>query len=178
MTILEAYNLCLRAIGQSAIASISLADPDVAEIQNVFNAAKREILQPGYPFNTDLVELLPNEDSKIDVSGYLQIKGLTEKGYTIRSGFVWDPANSEYLSTTLGKMSCVIDSNWDDIPDEFKRYIATRAAVSFLMQVKGPTADFSYWNYELQAAASRAEMLYPPSVNSSTVNRLKANYFV
>ncbi len=174
---LAALNIALRAIGQSAAASLDTEDPDVAEWENHYQTAKREVLQNGYPFNTDKVTLSLDGNSRIPASTYLSIPILSSLGLTIRNGFVWNPRVADYYSTALGSNDVVVDVEWSDIPQEFQDWIAHRAAVSYLLQVKGPTTDLIVWQRMEASKAAKAELLYPVNLGVGTGwNRTLSNF--
>lgn len=161
MQLIEAYNVCLRAIGQAAIASLDSYDPDVAEISNHVNEAKRQILSNGYPYNTDTITLSPDpsDGNKLNISGYLAVRlpdNLAERG-----GYVWEPSKAAFYTDALAGIRVVQDLSWTDIPVPHREWIAYRAALSFLLQVKGPVPEIAYYERKEREMSARAEAMYP-----------------
>jgi hypothetical protein len=161
MNKVEACNIALRALGVGTASSIDTNDPDVAEWLNVFNATVREVQRVGYPFNTDTVTLSLNGDNRIPVTGYLTIPILQQMNLTVRNGFVWDPSTADYYATAIGPTPATVEVAWDDIPELWQVAIAYKAAVDYLVQVKGPTADLGFWMSKAQNAMASAEAMYP-----------------
>lgn len=163
MELLHAYNICMRAAGQSALSSVDDADPDAAEIAHSINEAKDDILGNGYPFNKDTVTLAVDGNSKVPTTGYIRVifPAGTPSYLTIRDGFVWDSNTQTFWSQAITNVRVVIDSNWGDIPQDFQYWIAYKAAVAYLVQLKGAVPELSYFMKKEKEAKSKAEGKYP-----------------
>ncbi len=180
MNIIEALNIGLRAIGQSAVSSLDETDPDVSEWLNHYNIAYREILQNGYPFNTNTLNLVRSTTdgiTAIQLNGYLKIKGMEARGLTGKNSRVWDPSIANYYQSDWPGAEVVTEISFGEIPQEFQEWIAYRAALYFFLQVKGPTADVAYWQQAEQNKCIRAENLYPQDYGTANgANRLLSEF--
>lgn len=167
MTELQAYNLCLQAVSQAAINTISVADPDVAEIANHLAQAKRSVLQMGWLFNTDTVDLEVDGNSKVSVAEYLKV--YLPDGLTVRGGYVWQPETSSYYDQDINSAQCVVDVAWTDIPEEGQQAIAHKAAVSYLMQIKRDDfTSLQLWQMKSVNRMAALELLYPTDYGDAT----------
>jgi len=176
MTKLEALNLALRAIGQSAVASVDTNDPDVAEWQNVFDTAERDILGAGYDFNVETVTLSV-VNGKVPVGQYLRIVDLGNTDLTVRNNKVYNRATGAFVTTAIPNVQAVVDVDWEDIPHEFQMWIATRTALHYILLIKGPVAEASYYQSLEAQRQGRAEALYSYDYgNGSGINKLTSKY--
>lgn len=168
MTEINAYNLCLQAIGQARISSINTYDPDVAEIQNHLDEVTREYLTRGWSFNTDTVTLSVDQaTSKVPVSGYLayylpsQYSNLVSRrveGSTI--SYLWNTEENEWHAEAISNVPVVVDLVWDSIPAEVQDAIAYAAAARFALQVKGLIPQVQYYETKAYNHLGNAEMTY------------------
>jgi len=181
MTEINAYNVCNQAVGQARVASIDTFDPDVAEIKNHLDEVTREYLTRGWNFNTDIITLLvDNNTGRIPTSGYLSVYLPASLSHLVsrkvegeESSSLWDPEKNEWYAKTISSVEVVVNLPWDSIPPEVQDAIAYSAAVSYLLQVKGPVAEAVYYERKAYSYLGNAEATYMSSNYSKNIGLSK-----
>lgn len=154
MNLLDAYNLMLTSVQQEALNDTESQDYEVAQLSNVLNQAKKEILtQITSDFNSHVQTLTKNADNVIIIpDGVIKVNfppSLRNRVVERQRGEpLWDRLNNEAYTTDI---TCLLinDVEFDLIPEIFAQWIAWRAAELFSFKLNGASADISYIRGEL-----------------------------
>jgi hypothetical protein len=141
---LEAVNLLLAAIGESAVSSLETATTvDVTQAKNLLSNINREIQQKGWHFNTEWdVVLSLDSDSRIPLGTTVLSVYSPSKLTTIRgrsgSSFLYDLDNNTFTWTaSINDAVTITLLDFEDIPQTARQYITTKAARIFQEEIIG-----------------------------------------
>jgi hypothetical protein len=147
-TRLQAINTMLSVIGETPVSSTTASRADAQIANNVLDEVTREVLSYGWHFNTERnVEWTP------DTSGYIYVADAitrvdmdvneTEYDITVR----YNTSTSQYMLYNLKDNSFVFGGpvkvtyitliDFDQLPEEARRYICIRASRMFQDRVVG-----------------------------------------
>ena len=181
MKILEAVNLCLRALNHAAVNEIGAGDENSALVKTTVESVRKEILIEGYDFNTDRVSMAVDSSGKMPVSPtWLKIRGLP-RGITVRyhtdgSGYLWDRPNNEWYAQPLEGIDVVFDiTTFHQIPEHFARWIAHESAVRCFQQFNKSDPPRTLIQQRNRAQGNAAATIENISINTGNgFNRLLA----
>ena len=141
---LQAVNMLLAAIGESAVSSLETATTvDVTQAKNLLSNINREVQQKGWHFNTEWDVILSlDSDSRIPLgtsilSIYSPTKLTTIRGregspflYDLdKNTFIWEDSINDAVTITL--------LDFEDIPQTARQYITSKAARIFQEEIIG-----------------------------------------
>ena len=141
---LQAVNMLLAAIGESAVSSLETATTvDVTQAKNLLSNINREVQQKGWHFNTEWDVILSlDSDSRIPLgTSILSIYSPT-KLTTIRgregSSFLYDLDNNTFTwETSINDAVTITLLDFEDIPQTARQYITSKAARIFQEEIIG-----------------------------------------
>ena len=141
---LQAVNMLLAAIGESAVSSLETATTvDVTQAKNLLSNINREVQQKGWHFNTEWDVILSlDSDSRIPLgTSILSIYSPT-KLTTIRgregSPFLYDLDNNTFTwETSINDAITITLLDFEDIPQTARQYITSKAARIFQEEIIG-----------------------------------------
>lgn len=142
MTLLEAVNLCLRSTGESEVASVDSAHPQVQAILAEIHTVSTRLQRRGWWFNTQYDAVLSPIESgadagKIDTSGFTLVKPVHRWiNYYSQGGFLVDgktrlPVMNTAVTAFVRWSYPDTEEGWADMPESFTDYVAYAAAVAF-----------------------------------------------
>ena len=144
ITELEAVNMLLAAVGESAVSSLETATTvDVTQAKNLLSNISREVQQKGWHFNTEWdVVLSLDSDSRIPLGTTILSIYSPTKMTTIRgregSPFLYDLDNNTFTWTTSVNDAVTITLlDFENIPQTARQYITTKAARIFQEEIIG-----------------------------------------
>ena len=150
---LEAVNLVLSAIGESAINSIDdTANADVANIRRLLNNFNRRVQTRGWTFNTEVAQLQPDfYSNRINyLSDWLSVLSVgTATVYRNRGGYVSDITARSDIFTQPITVNLITLCPYSDMPEVFQQYIVAHAAKKFNMSFFGDDSLDSELDEEL-----------------------------
>jgi hypothetical protein len=137
MTELEAVNMCLAAIGESPVNTLSNTGlADVASARAKLLEFSRTVQSTGWAFNTeeqfplsraaDGTITAPLSALKVSID-----RTVSSAQVALRGSKLYDKANHTYLFTSDLKATVVLFLDWDELPQTARQYIAVCAARSF-----------------------------------------------
>lgn len=143
MTVLEAVNLMLDAIGENPVSSLQsgLADAETAE--RVFNQTNKDVQSIGWHCNRERIYKLTRDvDNKFPLpSDTLTVDTVDEHAYinaVPRGSYLYDVKNQSLTWTSATDndhdslyVDIVIQQEFTDLTYSLQRYIAARAAREF-----------------------------------------------
>jgi len=147
ITELEAVNMLLAAVGESAVSSLETATTvDVTQAKNLLSNISREVQQKGWHFNTEWdVVLSLDSDSRIPLGTSVLSVYSTSKLTTIRgregSPFLYDLDNNTFTWTTsINDAVTITLLDFEDIPQTARQYITAKASRIFQEEIIGQVA--------------------------------------
>jgi hypothetical protein len=137
MTELEAVNMCLAAIGESPVNTLSNTGlADVASARAKLLEFSRTVQSTGWAFNTEeQYPLTRASDSTITApTNALKVsldRNVTSAQVALRGQKLYDKASHTYIFTQDLKATVVFFLDWDELPQAARQYIAICASRSF-----------------------------------------------
>jgi hypothetical protein len=142
-TNLEAINTMLGYIGEAPVNSVSNTSElpvSAANAVTILDETSREVQSEGWHFNTvkDYV-LTPSNDAITLPSNTLQVdhEGTEDVDLVQRGLSLYDRKNQTTTFTDDIKVTIVVALDWDQLPEQARRYIALRAARSLQSRLVG-----------------------------------------
>ena len=149
-TQLEAVNTILSTIGEAPLNTLVGTLPvDGTVAKNVLNEVSRDVQSEGWHFNTHYKVQLPrNTNNKIPLATNIVRVELNPRKYAKtnfdvvqRNNFLYNLAtNSDIFDENLEDVVVVYLLNFDDIPEQAKKYITIRSARIFHDRTLGANA--------------------------------------
>tara|TARA_Y100000294_G_C8551283_1_gene335414 strand:- start:436 stop:1041 length:606 start_codon:yes stop_codon:yes gene_type:complete len=147
ITELEAVNMLLAAVGESAVSSLETATTvDVTQAKNLLSNISREVQQKGWHFNTEWdVVLSLDSNSRIPLGTSILSVYSPSKLTTIRgregSPFLYDLDNNTFTWTTsINDAVTITLLDFEDIPQTARQYITAKASRIFQEEIIGQVA--------------------------------------
>ena len=147
ITELEAVNMLLAAVGESAVSSLETATTvDVTQAKNLLSNISREVQQKGWHFNTEWdVVLSLDSNSRIPLGTSILSVYSPSKLTTIRgrssSPFLYDLDNNTFTWTTsINDAVTITLLDFEDIPQTARQYITAKASRIFQEEIIGQAA--------------------------------------
>lgn len=137
MTELEAVNMCLAAIGESPVNTLSNTGlADVASARAKLLEFSRTIQSTGWNFNTEEQFPLSRASDGTITAPANTLKASIDRTVSsaqvaLRGQKIYDRANHTYIFTQDLKATIVFFLDWDELPQAARQYIAICAARSF-----------------------------------------------
>jgi hypothetical protein len=137
MTELEAVNMCLAAIGESPVNTLSNTGlADVASARAKLLEFSRTVQSTGWAFNTEeQYPLTRASDSTITApTNALKVsldRSVTSAQVALRGQKLYDKAAHTYIFSQDLKATVVFFLDWDELPQTARQYIAICASRSF-----------------------------------------------
>lgn len=159
LTELDAINEIITTIGEDGILSIEEVseNTDAVMAQKMLEAVSREIQQEGWDFNTiPEVTLFPDTNTgKIKWNSYFLRLGSTE--YRNRGGYLYSITDStDKFSSSVVFSNVIVLIPFDELPEVFRKYITTKAALAFSTRFLGDAELESSLSSELAKAYADA----------------------
>lgn len=164
---LDAVNLVLSAIGESAVNSVDdTANADVANIRRLLNNYNRRTQTRGWTFNTEVATLTPDHYSKrinflSDWLSVLSVGAATV--YRNRGGYVYDINTRSDIFENPIQVNLIALCPYSDMPEVFQQYIVAQTAKKFNMSFFGDDSldiELDEELTELQVACMEFELDY------------------
>lgn len=156
MTELDAINFMLSAIGSDPINNAEdTTDIDVDNAKRILENVSRGIQRQGWDFNTEEnVVLNPNAyDNKILWDDTIIKFSATDGNvYTKRNKYVYDVTNKTFKFTKGITLNIIRAVDFEDLPDCFRNYIATKSALAFQQRYQCDSAVVQELQSELLEA--------------------------
>ena len=155
LTKLDAINLMLAAIGSDPVNDIDETDVDVANALRLLEDTSRNLQRQGWDFNTAEYTMYPNQDNKIRWIDTI-LKFTSDDGaYVKRGEFLYDNTNMTFYFKNKVVLNVVIAVDFEDLPDCFKRFIASKAALQFSQRYMGDPTTVETLQYDVQDSWSQ-----------------------
>lgn len=164
---LEALNLVLSAIGESAVNTLDdSSNADVANIRRLLNSYNRRTQTRGWTFNTETTPLLPDYYSKriYFLGDWLSV--LSPTGATVyrnRGGYVYDINSRSDTFEQPITVELITLCPYNEMPEVFQQWIVAMTSRKFNMSFFGDDsldASLEDEESELQIACMEFELDY------------------
>lgn len=146
-TKLDAVNDMLKAIGTLPVSSLNVAsNSDAAIADTTLESVKKEVLGQGWWFNTNYGQLFAPSANQITVpSTVLSLRPAREsfsyaaetKNLVERDGKVYDQDSNSFTIAVSVRLDTIVDVEFENLPENMRRYVTVRAARIFQTQVLG-----------------------------------------
>jgi hypothetical protein len=168
-TRLQAINTMLSVIGETPVSSTTAPRADAQIANNILDEVTREILSYGWQFNTERdVEWTPDSSgyiyvpesiTRVDMEPPNTVYDVTIRyNATVGSTLLYDLKTNSYVFGGPVKVMYVMLFDFDQIPEEARRYICIRASRIFQDRVVGSEKIHAFsLSDEVQALAKLQE---------------------
>lgn len=164
---LDAINDILASIGESPVNTLeSDANADVVNAQRILHKINRQEQSKGWTFNIEEgATLVPDVYSQLIpyMTNYLSVTTTGGTPYVNRGGYVYDRINKTDRFTSPITVNLITLRTFDEMPEQFKSYIVTKAAKEFNIRFFGaPEIDTVLGNelIDLERAINEYELDY------------------
>lgn len=163
MTELDAVNEMLQSIGQAPVNTLAVTNiKDVSFAQLTLNNTLREVLTPGWSFNTDVEYVLtPDGNGNILVPTNaldIDITSDTSRNLVWRTGKLYDVEEQTFVFTDTDlEFRIVRFMPFDEIPQAARQYIAMKAGRRFQARIVGSQILYQFTKED--EVDARAEFL-------------------
>ena len=162
-TRLQAINTMLSSIGESPINSLNTQRADALIATSVLDEVTREVLSYGWHFNTSVnIEMTPETGTGFiyvaDSIVRVDVDPTSGQDVSVRGNRLYNNKNNSFVFDTSLKTVQVYFLEYEELPEEARRYIAIRAARIFQDRVVGSVKLHSFTQSdEIQALAKLQE---------------------
>ena len=164
---LDAINDILASIGESPVNTLeSDANADVVNARRILHKINRQEQSKGWTFNIEEgATLVPDVYSQLIpyMPNYLSVTTTGGTPYVNRGGYVYDRINTTDRFTSPIPVHLITLRTFDEMPEQFKSYIVTKAAKEFNIRFFGaPEIDTVLGNelIDLERAVNEYELDY------------------
>ncbi|AAY46289.1 tail tubular protein [Vibrio phage VP3] len=164
---LDAINDILASIGESPVNTLeSDANADVVNARRILHKINRQEQSKGWTFNIEEgATLVPDVYSQLIpyMPNYLSVTTTGGTPYVNRGGYVYDRINKTDRFTSPITVNLISLRTFDEMPEQFKSYIVTKASKEFNIRFFGaPEIDTVLGNelIDLERAVNEYELDY------------------
>ena len=138
---LDAINLILSSVGESPVNSLAESQSvDVDNAISTLTGVSRAIQRKGWEFNTrSSVSVLPDKtNNQIRYNPtWISISSDDDKTYVKRGDYLYNLTDSTFTFEKAISLNIIEAVDFEDLPDVFKTYIVTKAAIQFQTRYLG-----------------------------------------
>ena len=138
---LDAINLILSSVGESPVNSLAESQSvDVDNAISTLEGVSRTIQRKGWEFNTrSSVSVLPDKtNNQIRYNPtWISISSDDDKIYVKRGDYLYNLTDSTFTFEKAISLNIIEAVDFEDLPDVFKTYIVTKAAIQFQTRYLG-----------------------------------------
>lgn len=139
MTLLEAVNTCLSALGESRVTSTTVRHPTVDLILGTIEMKQRQLLERGWWFNVSHVTMYPSTTGEMEYPvNAISIIGDGGETFVPRGGMLFDMDNNTKFFTEPKGMTVAYNLDFEDLPECAANVVMTRAAQEVYSGDLGP----------------------------------------
>lgn len=154
MTLLQAINRIIPALGENPVDSIETRNPTVGIVLNAINNARHDLLQRGWWFNEFETTLYPDTQG-VYVAPDGALEWIPHNVDAILRGDIF--INPENLSTqfpTVDSLEGIVrlDVSFDDLPESFKLWVVHRGVVDAYLTDIGLEEIVGQWQRDAMLA--------------------------
>lgn len=128
MTLLDAVNTCLSALGEARVTSTTVRHPTVDLIKQTIEMKKAQLLETGWWFNTSDVTMYPSNTQEMEYPvDALSVLGYDGEIFERRGGMLFDMDNNTQLFTEPKQMRVFYNLDFEDLPECAANVVMCRA---------------------------------------------------
>jgi hypothetical protein len=129
MSLLEALNTCLSALGEARVTSTTVRHPTVDLILSTITMKKRDLLEREWWFNTADVTMHPSTTGEMEYPAKaLSVLGYSGETLVPRGGMLFDLDNNTRYFTEPKKLRVFYDVDFEDLPEAAANVVMFRTA--------------------------------------------------
>lgn len=172
MTLLEAINTCLTALGEARVTSPEVRHPSVDLIKSTLANKQRLLLERGMWFNVTQVTMYPAPDGTMEypVNG-LEVIGPCGNVFVRRNGMLFDVINNTDRFTGPQNLRVTYNLDFEDLPECVAVMLTCDTSMEIYTGDFGVDTTIQKLIKDRDAAAAQAEMLHLRNVRHSTRDR-------
>lgn len=172
MTLLEAINTCLTALGEARVTSAEVRHPTVDLIKATLVVKQRLLLERGLWFNVTMVTMFPSLDGTMEYpANALSIVGPCGEVFIPRNGSLFDVINNTDQFTKSQDLRVTYNLDFEDLPECVAVVLTCDTAMEIYTGDFGVDTTVSKLNADRSAASAQMEMLHLRNVRHSTRDR-------
>lgn len=129
MTLLNAVNTCLSALGEARVTSTTVRHPTVDLIKATIDLKKTQLLESGWWFNQSDVTMYPSDTGEMEYpTDAISILGFSGEIFVARGGMLFDVDNNTRYFTEAKKMRICYNVDFEDLPECAANVVVSRTA--------------------------------------------------
>lgn len=148
MSLLDAVNICLSAMGEPVINSLDDAAMDAQMAVDIVAETTNSVQSVGWHWNTETHTIKPDTNGFIVLPpNTISVDTIDEDRGTdvIQRGLrLFDKGTSNFLFTKPLKLRLIVILDYDDLPFAARQFIAIRSARTFQQRLLGSDALYKY----------------------------------
>lgn len=129
MTLLEAINIGLSALGEFRVTSAEDRHPTADILRSTIASKQMSLLERGWWFNQYTTTMYPADDGTVEYPvNAISVLGYDGRVYTMRGGMLFDMDNNTQYFTKPAELLVTEDLDFEDLPDCAANFVAYSAA--------------------------------------------------
>lgn len=161
MTLLDAINTCLSALGEARVTSTTVRHPTVDLIRTTIAMKKRDLLEKGWWFNTSNVKMYPSITGQLEYpENAISVLGFGGEILVPREGVLFDVDNNTSVFTEAKELRVFYDVAFEDLPECAANVILYRAAREVYAGDLGIDSSVQNMQYNEATHTATLEMLH------------------
>lgn len=169
MTLLDAINIGLSALGEFRVTSADDRHPTADILRSTIEDKQKELLERGWWFNTYTSTASPDTNGKVEYPvNALSVLGDSGRIYTMRGGMLFDMDN--YTDVFAGPVTIMVteDLDFEDLPECAANVVAYSAAMQQYINDLGNDANTRTMAEIIQRNWDTVELLHLRNKRYST----------
>lgn len=172
MTLLEAINTCLTALGEARVTSPEVRHPTVDLIKATLVTKQRLLLENGLWFNVTQVTMYPAPDGTMEYPvNTLSVVGPNGNVFIPRNGLLFDVINNTDKFTSSQDLRVTYNLDFEDLPECVAVVLTCDTAMDIYAGDFGMDAAVQKLARDRDAASAQMERLHLRNVRHSTRDR-------
>lgn len=172
MTLLEAVNTCLSALGEARVTSTTARHPTVDLIISTIDMKKRQLLERGWWFNVSNVTMYPSSTGEMEYpANAIAVIGNDGETLVPRDGMLFDIDNNTQYFTESKGLWITYDVSFENLPECAANVVMTRAAQEVYSGDLGPDSAVQRLNVLERQSFADLEMQHLRNRRYSTRQR-------
>ena len=173
MTLLNAVNICLRAVGESPVSSEDSQHPYVIAAKNIIDDKNRDIQSKGWFFNTQKNLSLPRDINKnifIPTNTLALDTNDAAGSITVRGDKLYDTINHTFEFESNIVVNLIEELAFEDLPYVAAKYIAYASAEEMQSSYEVDQVKVGVLQAKLQEAKIELKKVQLRNENNNSLN--------
>jgi len=178
MKLLDAVNLILPKLGEHPVTSLNSRSPTLAVLLPIFDRVRRDLLLPGWWFNTHCTELAYDPNTgEIGMSEDVLSFVATREVSSVRGNRLHDSTNNTFAWFRKVAGELILDVPFDELPASAASLVYAAAAVEATVTDLGMVNEVRLWTAQASEAEQRMQSEHLRNMKySTTKSRRYKNY--